>query len=243
MSQEEEPPKNKLIISSGDKISKIEGQTNNNSYALLVIGKQEQEPIQGKIYGKVDFKNIHPNSQLGIKPWVNGYVNANNQQAALNFKYIQSLDVLSETQLDKNKNILTLKYDAKITDSGTDITKITRIINVNKTLSTDGNDYYFHSEFLGAAPVPVFATSLFVSPKFGLAKEFQHNIFNVKKISFTSVTYGGCIKKRTNYKKMTLKELKQMAKLLNVKGRSSTDKDVLVDLIKNHKKKKSKSNK
>lgn len=195
-------------------VSKIEGQTNNDSFSALLISNDSNATI----FGKIALSKLEKNTTILTTPGTT---------APTEMMYTISLDKLMNIQ-NRSETIIKYDYDNIIGKGNADELKLSPVMTSGEL------DYFYISEFMGTSPSPVISNKIFISAHDPSATS--------KSIDFGTFTQSGGAKKRLS--KMTLKELKNHAKMIGIKGSSKMDQKELIKSIKTIKKgSKSKSKK
>lgn len=199
-------------------VSKVEGQTNNTSYAAMVI------PATGdvKVFGKIDTSKLDSSTTNII------------HDPSISLPKTISFDcTIDELVTMQNTREYIIKYSS-LSVAGLGSCVITEgnvYSSYNGTLLTDENStsrtsesyaIFYISNFMGTSPGPIMSNKIFITS--------SEKLHNKDLIDFSSFIKSGGAKKRLS--KMTLKELYKHAKMLGIKGRSKMDQKELIESIK-----------
>jgi hypothetical protein len=210
-------------------VSKIEGQTNENSYAVMIINPDKTAEITGKVDLSTGFITVIKSEQV--------------KKEIKKINYTKNLDEFVECQ-KKYANInLNLTHDLSSDNS---VKNLKRNLEAPVLLKDDKYKYISHTEFMGTSPNPIIKNRLFIcgkdEPLINLGQTGQtgqtanpyYAIFNE---DFFIISLEGGAKKRMSYAKASLSDLKKYAKQLEIRGRSKMTRDELIESIKKCKRK------
>jgi hypothetical protein len=220
-------------------VSKIEGQTNKNSYAAMILTIDDATT---KIFGCVpSFKDVSVNTDVYSfdgATWGN-----NGSILSKPLVYNDTLDeFIKKTKYD---DPITYKYDVMgVHPTDINITPLVNSVNIelHKVLAyksvEDENTYtyyMYHSDFMGTSPSPIIYNKIFITDNRNMTGHSK-NASGVPHKSIASVfakappppTAGGGIRKPTN----KLAKLKEYAKRMKIKGSSRMSEKELIAALK-----------
>ena len=226
-------------------VSKIEGQTNKNSYAAMILTKEDTTT---KIFGCVpSFKDVSVNTD--VYSFTGATWGNNGSILSKPLVYNDTLDAfIKKTKYD---DPITYKYD--VTNVHPTDVSIPLVSSVNIELQKvqayksvqdkDNYTYYmYHSDFMGTSPSPIIYNKIFMIDNKNMTghKENSSGASSQKFIGPTNVfvmhpkpqpsppTAGGGIRKPTN----KLAKLKEYAKRMKIKGSSRMSEKELISALK-----------
>jgi hypothetical protein len=209
-------------------VSKIEGQTNENSYAVMIINPDTTAEITGKVNLRTGFITVIKSEKV-IKE-------------IKKINYTKNLDEFVECQKEQVNINLNLTHDL----SSLKILK--RNLEAPVLLKDTEYKYISHTEFMGTSPNPIIKNRLFICGKdetlINLGQTGQtgqtakaSTLYAVFNEDFFIIPLAGGAKKRLSYAKASLYDLKNYAKQLEIRGRSKMTRDELIESIKKCKRK------
>lgn len=204
-------------------VSKIEDQTNDESYAILLLTQSED-----KFIGRIEFKAvnvIHPTDKDIIKSSTVIYDKAvrdlcTEQKVPVQVTNTFTVNVLNNITIPNNSFVVNSYYSIK------------QIMIGEKTY-----DLVFYGDFLGAAPWPAITSNLYAFDSSTPASSTQQaklDDVNLDKEYYGQLggTRGGARKTRVKYSDMSQRSLLVLAKELKIKNRTTFSKGDLIQRIK-----------
>lgn len=219
-------------------VSKIEGQTNKQSYTAMIIEKNTgSQKTDSKIFGYIPhFNDVSDNTDIYKVGDTTGLI------ANKNFVYDDDIDVF----IERTKHTANIKYEydvSKVNITNTEENPVfpnnvqLSIDNIATYTNKDNTKYMYHSEFMGTSPSPVIYNKVFIIEHTNMTGHLPGGIKSVgpSNVFKRRLKQGGgqnVHAKLSLLQQEKLAKLKHYAKIMKIKNISKMSEKELIFALK-----------